>query len=133
MVLHGNSQPCDSASQQSGPSVERSLQEQILESLHDSKAEEVVSIDLRGLSSMADFMIIASGRSDRHVKAISETLAETLKHEMNLSARLEGKDQGDWVLIDAGDIIVHVFRPEVRRFYQLEKLWTSVDQAVRRS
>lgn len=72
---------------------------------------------------MADHMVIATGRSSRQVGAIAEKLADRLKHEFGLIARMEGKELGDWVLIDAGDVIVHVFRPEVREFYQLEKMW----------
>ena len=99
------------------------LLELILSSLTDDKAEEVVQIDLRDKSSMGDYMVIASGRSTRQVVAIAEKLAERLKREHKREARIEGKDAGDWVLIDTGDIIVHVFRPEVREFYQLEKMW----------
>ena len=95
----------------------------ILKSLEDDNAEDVVSIDLRGKSEMADHMVIASGRSTRQVNSISEKLVESLKHSLNWNTRVEGKERGDWVLIDAGDVIVHVFRPEVRAFYQLEKLW----------
>ena len=82
-------------------------------------------IDLRGRSSVADYMVICSGRSSRQVAAIADKLADRLKEELSLTVRIEGKDQGDWVLIDAGDVIVHVFRPEVREFYQLEKMWMS--------
>ena len=95
----------------------------ILSSLEDDKAEDIVQIDLRGKSSIADFMVIASGRSTRQVGAISEKLVDRLKQDYRLSCKVEGKDAGDWVLIDAGDVIVHVFRPEVREFYQLEKMW----------
>jgi len=95
----------------------------ILSSLDDDKAEDVVAIDLRGRSEMADHMVIASGRSSRQVGAIAERLVDRLKRELGIGCKLEGKDQGDWVLIDAGDVIVHVFRPEVREFYQLEKMW----------
>ena len=95
----------------------------ILSSLDDDKAENVVTIDLRGRSSVADFMVIASGRSSRQVAAISEKLADRLKQEFRISAKMEGKETGDWVLIDTQDVIVHVFRPEVRDFYQLEKMW----------
>lgn len=80
-------------------------------------------IDLRGRSSVADWMVVASGRSSRQVTAIAEKLAERLKQDIGLSVKLEGKATGDWVLIDAGDVVVHVFRPEVREFYQLEKMW----------
>jgi len=95
----------------------------ILSSLDDDKAESVVTIDLRGRSSVADYMVICSGRSSRQVSAIAEKLAERLKADMGRACKVEGKDQGDWVLIDAQDVIVHVFRPEVRDFYQLEKMW----------
>ena len=74
---------------------------------------------------MADHMVIASGRSTRQVSALSDNLTDVLKQEFGLSARTEGKEQGDWVLIDAGDVIVHIFRPEVRDFYQIEKMWSS--------
>ena len=109
------------------------LLEHILASLHDDKAEDVISIDLRGKSSMADYMVICSGRSTRQVTAISEKLKDRLKQDFGRSAKLEGKDQGDWVLIDAGDVIVHVFRPEVREFYQLEKMWMSPAAAPARA
>lgn len=96
----------------------------VLASLDDDKAEDVVTIPLAGKSEMADHMVIATGRSSRQVAAISEKLADRLKAELGLIVRMEGKDLGDWVLIDAGDAIVHVFRPEVREFYQLETMWT---------
>lgn len=83
----------------------------------------MVEIDLRGKTAMGDYMVICSGRSSRQVAALSEKLAETLKAAFGISVRMEGKDTGDWVLIDTGDVIVHVFRPEVRDFYQLEKMW----------
>ena len=95
----------------------------VLKSVDDDKAEDIVEIDLRGRSDVADYMVICSGRSSRQVAAISEKLADRLKQEMKISVRMEGKETGDWVLIDAGDVIVHVFRPEVREFYQLEKMW----------
>ncbi len=95
----------------------------VLASLDDDKAEEVVQIDLRGRSDVADYMVICSGRSSRQVASISEKLADRLKQEFRISARMEGRETGDWVLIDASDVIVHVFRPEVRDFYQLEKMW----------
>jgi ribosome-associated protein len=95
----------------------------ILASLDDDKAEDIVTIPLAGKSEMADHMVIATGRSSRQVASISEHLADRLKQELGLIVRTEGKDLGDWVLIDAGDVIVHVFRPEVREFYQLEKMW----------
>ncbi|WP_114350014.1 ribosome silencing factor [Paracoccus lutimaris] len=101
--------------------------DRILASLDDDKAEDVVTIDLRGRSAMADHMVIASGRNARQVAAIAEKLVERLKAQTGQSARVEGKDTGDWVLIDTDDVIVHVFRPEVREFYQLEKMWMPAD------
>lgn len=95
----------------------------ILDRLDQDKAEEIVSIDLRGKSAMADHMVIASGRSTRQVAALTDHLVESLKQELGRTTRIEGKNAGDWVLIDAGDVIVHIFRPEVREFYQLEKMW----------
>lgn len=95
----------------------------VLETLDQEKAEDVVAIDLAGKSSMADHMVIASGRSSRQVAAISEKLVAALKADLGRTSRIEGKDQGDWVLIDTGDVVVHIFRPEVRDFYQLEKMW----------
>ena len=103
------------------PDALRSL---ILESLADSKAEDVVSIDLAGKSPLADAMIIASGRSHRHVAAIADHLVTALKTAGHGRARVEGLQEADWVLVDAGDAIVHLFRPEVRSFYNLEKLWS---------
>lgn len=99
------------------------LLERILASLEDDKAEDIVTIDLRGKSSIGDYMVICSGRSTRQVAAISEKLTDRLKTEFGRRCKIEGKDQGDWVLIDTADVIVHVFRPEVREFYQLEKMW----------
>ena len=95
----------------------------ILNSLDEDKAEDVVSIDLRGRTEVADYMVVASGRSARQVAAISEKLTDRLKQQLGQRTRIEGKDQGDWVLIDCGDVVVHVFRPEVREFYQIEKMW----------
>ncbi|WP_084115916.1 ribosome silencing factor [Paracoccus sphaerophysae] len=99
----------------------------ILSSLDDDKAEDIVTIDLRGRSAMADHMVIASGRNARQVASIAEHLVDRLKQDTGRSARIEGKDTGDWVLIDTDDVIVHVFRPEVREFYQLEKMWMPAD------
>lgn len=92
--------------------------------LEDAKAEEVVSLDLDGKSAIADQMVIASGRSTRHVAAIAEQLIEKLKADGYRDLKVEGLAHCDWVLIDAGDVVVHVFRPEVRSFYNLEKLWS---------
>lgn len=95
----------------------------ILKSLDDDKAEDVVNVDLRGKSEIGDHMVIASGRSTRQVSAMAEKLVERMKQDHNVPCKVEGKDIGDWVLIDTGDVIVHIFRPEVREFYQLEKMW----------
>ena len=106
--------------------------QRILTSLDDDKAEDVVTIDLRGRSAMADHMVIASGRNARQVATIAEKLAQRLKDVTGRTARIEGKDTGDWVLIDTDDVIVHVFRPEVRDFYQLEKMWMPAEALNRR-
>lgn len=92
-------------------------------SLEDSKAEELVTIDIKEKSALADYMVIASGRSNRHVGAIADHLIRALKTLGAGSAKVEGLESADWVLIDTGDIIVHLFRPEVREFYALEKMW----------
>jgi ribosome-associated protein len=93
--------------------------------LDDAKAENVVAIDIREKSSIGDYMVIASGRSERHVGAIAEQVQRKLKEAGYSRVRIEGQSQCDWVLLDAGDIIVHVFRPEVREFYNLEKMWSA--------
>ncbi|MCG6884640.1 MAG: ribosome silencing factor [Silicimonas sp.] len=108
------------------------LLERIMTSLEDDKAEEIVKIGLRGKSEMADWMVIASGRSSRQVAAIAEHLVATLKQDHGVPCKIEGKDAGDWVLIDTGDVIVHLFRPEVREFYQLEKMWLSPGESAAR-
>ena len=95
----------------------------VLKSLHDDKGEDIVQINLRGKSEIGDFMIIATGRSTRQVTAMAEKLADKVKQEFGIISKTEGQDTGDWVLVDTGDVIVHVFRPEVREFYQLEKMW----------
>ena len=99
----------------------------ILSSLADDKAEDIVQIDLRGKTEIGDYMVICSGRSTRQVASISEKLVQTVKEDYGVIAKIEGKDTADWVLIDTGDVIVHVFRPEVREFYQLEKMWQPVE------
>ena len=107
------------------PHDSEALLTQVQAWLDDAKAENVVAIDIRGKSSIGDYMVIASGRSDRHVGAIAEQLQRKIKEEGYGRARVEGQPQCDWVLIDIGDIIVHVFRPEVREFYNLEKMWSA--------
>ncbi len=99
------------------------LKDLILTSLDDDKAEDLVTIDLTGKSSVADYMVIASGRSHRHVGAIADRLARNLKDAGLGTVQVEGLPHCDWVLIDVGDVIVHLFRPEVREFYNLEKIW----------
>ncbi|MET3560145.1 ribosome-associated protein [Bartonella japonica] len=99
----------------------------ILDSLEDTKAEDIVSIDIQVKSSLADYMVIASGHSQRHVSAIADHLLCTLKDNRCGRASVEGLPVGDWVLIDTGDIIIHLFRPEIRLFYNLEKMWLTPD------
>jgi ribosome-associated protein len=96
----------------------------VLDWLDEAKAENVVAIDIRNKSSLGDYMVIASGRSDRHVGAVAEQIQRKLKEEGHGKARIEGQAHCDWVIVDIGDIIVHVFRPEVREFYNLEKMWS---------
>jgi nicotinate-nucleotide adenylyltransferase len=103
---------------------------QVRHSLDEDKAEDVVVIDLKGKSSFADYMVIASGRSNRQVVAIAEHLADRLKQAGHGYIPVEGKQVGDWVLIDAGDVVVHVFRPEPRAFYGLEKMWALETEAA---
>ena len=99
----------------------------VLTSLDDDQAQEVVSIPLEGKSSIADHMVIASGRSTRQVAAMAQKLAERIKQAGMGPVRLEGLPAADWVLIDAGDVVVHLFRPEVRSFYNLERMWAFGD------
>ncbi len=106
-----------------------SLHALVLQSLDDDQAQEVVSIPLEGKSSIADHMVIASGRSTRQVAAMAQKLAERIKHGGFGFARIEGLPAADWVLVDAGDVIVHLFRPEVRTFYNLERMWGFGDGA----
>jgi ribosome-associated protein len=108
------------------PMAGEALRAAVIASLEDDKAEDIVQIDLRGRSDMADWMVIASGRSTRQVAAIAEKLADRVKRDFGIISKLEGRETADWVLIDTGDVIVHVFRPEVRDFYQLEKIWMPV-------
>lgn len=104
-----------------------SVHELVLNSLDDDQAQDIVSIPLEGKSSIADHMVIASGRSTRQVAAMAQKLAERLKQAGHGSARIEGLPAADWVLVDAGDVIVHLFRPEVRSFYNLERMWAFGD------
>jgi ribosome-associated protein len=109
---------------------EPTLLSRIISSLDDDKAEDIVTIDLAGRSSLCDALVVASGRSQRHVASTAEHLARRLKEAGYGTARVEGLPQADWVLVDAGDVIVHLFRPEVRDYYDLEGMW-SVDESHR--
>jgi len=106
------------------------LHEFINLALEDDKALDIVSIDLKDKSSIADFMFVATGTSSRHIASTADNLKEKIKTEFGIMSVIEGKDTGDWVIIDAGDIIVHLFRKEVREFYNLEKLWNSDFSAI---
>ena len=106
-------------------SQERALLDLVLESLEDDKGEDAIVIDLAEKSTMADFMVIVSGRASRQVSSMAESLMERLKAAGFRSPLAEGLARGDWVLLDAGDVIVHLFRPEVRSFYNLEKMWAA--------
>lgn len=100
------------------------LAKQIAKVLDTNKAEEIKTLDIGSKCSFADFMIVASGRAPRHVAALADYVADLLKKQGNPPLSVEGKESGDWVLIDAGDIVVHIFRPEVRAFYNIEKMWS---------
>ncbi len=105
------------------PAEVEALHRLIMASLDDDQAEEVITIPLAGKSSIADHMVIASGRSTRQVASMAHKLAEKIKAEFGRSVRIEGLQTADWVLIDANDVIIHLFRPEVRTFYNLERMW----------
>jgi ribosome-associated protein len=105
------------------PDADKTLK-MILSRLDDMKAEGTITIDLRGKSAFSDYMIVTTGRANRHVGAIAENVAKGLKETGIKTVHIEGLPNCDWVLIDSGDVIVHVFRPEVREFYNLERLWT---------
>ena len=110
-------------SKQFSEELPKQLSELAVKSLDDDKAEDIVVIDLAGKTSIADYMVVASGRSSRQVGAMAEHLREKLKVAGAPTVEVEGMAQADWVLIDAGDVIIHLFRPEVRTFYNLEKMW----------
>jgi ribosome-associated protein len=95
----------------------------VLQSLEDAKAEETVAIDITGKSSLADHMVVTSGRSNRHVSAVADQVVKALRDNGFGKPRIEGLPHADWVLVDGGDVIVHIFRPEVREFYNIEKMW----------
>jgi ribosome-associated protein len=116
---------------QTDGAIERSeaLHDLVLRSLDDDKAVEIVSIPLQGKSNIADYMVIASGRSTRQVASMAQKLSERIKRELGRGVRVEGLPVADWVLIDADDVIVHLFRPEVRSFYNLERMWAFDERA----
>ena len=103
----------------------------VMAQLEDAKAEDIIAINLDGKTAIADNMVVASGRSNRHVGAIADQLVDKLKEAGHRHIRVEGMDQCDWVLVDAVDVVVHLFRPEVRSFYNLEKLWSEDAPAER--
>jgi ribosome-associated protein len=105
----------------------------VLASLEDAKAEDTIAIDIQGKSALGDFMVVTSGRSHRHVAAIADRLVSDLKDAGIGPARVEGLPHCDWVLVDAGDLIVHIFRPEVRSFYNIEKMWMAEPYSERRA
>ena len=98
----------------------------ILDTLDSNKALDIISIDLKNKSSMADYMIIASGTSSRHIQALSEQVLEKLKTNGIENPKIEGKESGDWKLVDGIDLIIHIFNPEKRKFYELEKMWSEL-------
>ena len=126
-----NADPIAEPGPKAGPAAAdvEALHALIKQSLDDDQAVEMISIPLAGKSSIADHMVIASGRSSRQVASMAAKLAERIKHEFKKSVRIEGLPTADWVLIDADDVIVHLFRPEVRSFYNLERMWAFGDES----
>lgn len=112
-----------SASHAASGAAQKPMIDLILDVLDDAKAEETVSVDIAGKSSLADHMVVTSGRSHRHVAAVADQLITALRDHGHGKPRVEGLPHADWVLVDAGDVIVHIFRPEVREFYNIEKMW----------
>ena len=102
------------------------LKKIIIHTLDNNKAQDIVSIDLKDKSSMADYMIIASGTSSRHIQSLSEQVLEKLKNNGVKDSKIEGKESGEWKLVDGIDLIVHIFHPEKRKFYELEKIWSEL-------
>jgi ribosome-associated protein len=121
-TVRSRARKADAVVSEARPSVEETLT-LILSRLEDMKAEDTVTIDLRGKSAFSDYMVVTTGRSNRHVGAVAENVAKGLKETGIKKVHIEGVPNCDWVLIDSGDVIVHVFRPEVREFYNLERLW----------
>ena len=106
------------------------LHNMVLTSLDDDLAQDIVTINLQGKSALADHMVVATGRSQRHVGALADHLLRKLKEAGQKNIRTEGQATGDWVLVDAGDVVVHIFRAEVREFYGLEKMWATEAEAI---
>ena len=102
------------------------LKEIVINTLDLNKAQDIVAIDLKDKSSMADYMIIASGTSSRHIQSLSEQVLEKLKNNGVIDSKIEGKESGEWKLVDGIDLIVHIFHPEKRKFYELEKMWSEL-------
>ena len=123
-------QPANAPTAPTQPVDVEALHSLVMQSLDDDQAVEVVTIPLAGKSSIADHMVIASGRSSRQVASMATKLAEKIKHQFGRVARIEGLPVADWVLIDADDVIVHLFRPEVRSFYNLERMWAFGDEGA---
>jgi ribosome-associated protein len=123
--------PSVSAASAKGKGEPAALLAAVLSSLDNAKAEEIVAIDITGKTPIADYMVVCSGRSHRHVGALADNLLKDLKDAGFGTAAIEGQTACDWVLVDTGDVIVHVFRPEVRQFYNLEKMWAAEPEPVR--
>ncbi len=121
--------PSPAPQDRGAPDEVEALHNLVLRSLDDDQAVEIVSIPLAGKSSIADHMVIASGRSSRQVASMAQKLQERIKQELGRNVRIEGLPVADWVLIDAHDVIVHLFRPEVRSFYNLERMWAFEENA----
>ena len=102
------------------------LKQIVLKTLNTNKAQDIVSIDLKDKSSMADYMIIASGTSSRHMQSLSEQVLEKLKDNGVKNSKIEGKESNEWKLVDGIDVIIHIFHPEKRKFYELEKMWSEL-------
>tara|TARA_B100000963_G_C22189649_1_gene478207 strand:- start:154 stop:504 length:351 start_codon:yes stop_codon:yes gene_type:complete len=102
------------------------LKQIVINTLDSNKAQDIISIDLKDKSSMADFMIIASGTSSRHIQSLSEQVLEKLKNHGVRNSKIEGKDSNEWKLVDGVDLIIHIFHPEKRKFYELEKMWSEL-------
>lgn len=123
----------DTAGAERAPADVEQLHKLVLQSLDDDQAQDVVSIPLEGKSNIADHMVIASGRSTRQVASMAAKLADRVKQSFGKNVRIEGLPAADWVLIDADDVIVHLFRPEVRSFYNLERMWAFGEETPKAS